>query len=166
MTIAGCGDEDVTVRSSGTVPAGFFIGQTATGGNLSIAVGSIRAVFFRCGSVIVSQRFSPPEPVAVDGSLAVEIAANGVHFTVTGQLVGDDRIDGAIATATSSRTRSIRTTVDRALHRCDGNVIDNTFCAEDVCTCDDFCDGPGGTLSCNADCTVNFSHCTTGGCSF
>ena len=49
---------------------------------------------------------------------------------------------------------------------CDGTVIDNSSCAADVCTCDDFCDSPGGTLSCNRDCTVNFSQCTGGGCAF
>lgn len=50
---------------------------------------------------------------------------------------------------------------------CDNNIIDNSSCSGDVCTCEDFCDGPGGTLSCNAaDCTVNFSKCTGGGCSF
>jgi len=49
---------------------------------------------------------------------------------------------------------------------CDGNLIDNSGCFEDVCTCDDFCADPGGTLSCNSDCTVNFSHCTSQDCSF
>jgi hypothetical protein len=49
---------------------------------------------------------------------------------------------------------------------CDNNIIDNTSCFEDVCTCEDFCDDAGGTLSCNADCTVNFTKCTAGGCSF
>jgi hypothetical protein len=50
---------------------------------------------------------------------------------------------------------------------CDNNIIDNTSCSADVCTCEDFCDDAGGTLSCNAaDCTVNFSQCTGGGCLF
>ncbi len=49
---------------------------------------------------------------------------------------------------------------------CDGTVIDDSGCLEDVCTCDDFCDDAGGTLSCNPDCTVNFSNCTAGGCEF
>jgi hypothetical protein len=49
---------------------------------------------------------------------------------------------------------------------CDGNVIDDSGCLEDVCTCEDFCDDAGGTLRCNDDCTVNFSNCTAGGCEF
>ncbi len=49
---------------------------------------------------------------------------------------------------------------------CDGKVIDNTGCFEDVCTCEDFCADAGGSLSCNSDCTVNFSKCTAGDCSF
>lgn len=49
---------------------------------------------------------------------------------------------------------------------CDGSAIDDTGCLEDVCTCDDFCEDAGGTLSCNANCTVNFSACTAGGCAF
>jgi hypothetical protein len=51
---------------------------------------------------------------------------------------------------------------------CDGGLPDpgDNGCAGDVCTCEDFCDGVGGTLSCNANCTVNFSNCTSGGCSF
>jgi hypothetical protein len=49
---------------------------------------------------------------------------------------------------------------------CDGTAIDNSSCLEDICTCDDFCDNPGGTLSCNPDCTLNFSACTGGNCSF
>jgi hypothetical protein len=49
---------------------------------------------------------------------------------------------------------------------CDGQAIDNTFCAEDICTCEDFCDDVGGTLSCNRNCTLNFSACTAGGCEF
>jgi hypothetical protein len=43
---------------------------------------------------------------------------------------------------------------------------DDNSCLEDVCTCEDFCDDAGGSLSCNPDCTVNFSKCTAGGCSF
>jgi hypothetical protein len=50
---------------------------------------------------------------------------------------------------------------------CDGQAVDNSTCADDVCTCEDFCDAAGGTLSCNnANCTLNFSGCTAGGCSF
>ncbi len=49
---------------------------------------------------------------------------------------------------------------------CDGAAIDDTSCLEDICTCDDFCDDAGGTLSCNPDCTLNFSACTAGGCEF
>jgi hypothetical protein len=49
---------------------------------------------------------------------------------------------------------------------CDKNAIDNSGCFEDVCTCEDFCDDAGGTLSCNVDCTLNFNKCTEGGCLF
>ena len=52
---------------------------------------------------------------------------------------------------------------------CDLTVMDNinTSCFDVVCTCDDFCDAAGGTLSCNAaDCTLNFSRCTGAECSF
>src|SRR6185295_17602700 len=43
---------------------------------------------------------------------------------------------------------------------------DNLVCFEDTtCTCEDFCNDAGGTLGCNANCTLNFSQCTAGGCS-
>jgi hypothetical protein len=48
---------------------------------------------------------------------------------------------------------------------CDSGMFD-TNCIADVCTCEDFCLDAGGTLSCNADCTANFSQCTGGECSF
>jgi hypothetical protein len=49
---------------------------------------------------------------------------------------------------------------------CDGSAYDDTSCLEDVCTCDDFCDDAGGRLACRRDCTIDFSHCTAGGCEF
>src|SRR6185369_16627046 len=61
------------------------------------AVGSIRAVFFRCSGAIVSERFDPPEPVAADGSFAVEVHGDAGTLVVTGELVTSDRIEGAIA---------------------------------------------------------------------
>jgi hypothetical protein len=49
---------------------------------------------------------------------------------------------------------------------CDSGVYDTTGCLEDVCTCDDFCDDAGGSLACRKNCTIDFSHCTAGGCAF
>ena len=54
--------------------------------------------------------------------------------------------------------------------QCDGSLVNSDDCFADngVCTCDDFCLDAEGTLSCNADCTFNFSRCASGvdGCSF
>lgn len=86
----GGGDE----RTGETVQPGFFIGKTAQGSDLSIAVGSIRAVFFGCGGTDIAQRFEPPEPVAVDGSFAVDVVGGG--FTVSGRIVDQNRIEGTI----------------------------------------------------------------------
>lgn len=47
---------------------------------------------------------------------------------------------------------------------CDGTVFDTSLCVASVCTCEDFCDAAGGTLSCNPDCTLNFTRCTAPGC--
>jgi hypothetical protein len=49
---------------------------------------------------------------------------------------------------------------------CDGNAYDEDGCSGDVCTCDDFCDDAGGRLACRHNCTIDFSHCTAGGCEF
>lgn len=243
----GCGDGDGMKNGAGDVEPGFFIGETAAGGDLSIAVGSIRAVFFRCGTINEYRRFDPPEPVAGDGSFAVEFDANGRSFTVSGAIVDGDRIVGAIAgnpdcdgafdarrcdpatqncgdsdgdlipdeidpnvgvsptpagTPTSHTTSVVPTVVATPTaatsptgaaatpsqspapaatatptgpcgngvldedEECDGSQIDNSFCFEDVCTCEDFCDDAGGALSCNANCTLNFSQCANGPCEF
>jgi hypothetical protein len=226
--IAGCGDNSNTSRDVTTVTPGFFIGETHNGEDLSIAVGSIREIFFRCSGLIVSERFDPPEPVAGDGSFAVEVHSGPGTFIVSGQIVSNDRIEGAIAgtaacdgsfvarrcnpstqacgdrdgdlipdevdpdastsptpartptaVATSGATASAPTPSATASptavcgngilegdEECDKHAIDDSSCFEDVCTCEDFCDDAGGTLSCNSDCTLNFSHCTAGGCSF
>jgi len=241
-TIAGCGDGNTSRNEGRTVAPGFFIGQTHQGEDLSIAVGSIRAVFFRCAGLPTSERFDPPEPVAADGSFAVEVHDGVGTFIVTGQVVSNDRIEGAIAgnpacngafvarrcnpstqacgdrdgdlipdevdpdTSTSptpARTPTpVRTSGATATavpssstpgasasttggatptptstsvcgngivegdEECDKNAIDNSGCFEDVCTCEDFCADVGGTLSCNPNCTLNFSKCTGGDCSF
>jgi hypothetical protein len=49
---------------------------------------------------------------------------------------------------------------------CDGTAFDATACAEDVCTCEDFCDDAGGRLACHRNCTIDFGRCTAGGCEF
>jgi hypothetical protein len=49
---------------------------------------------------------------------------------------------------------------------CDGNAFDTTACVEEVCTCEDVCDDPGGRLDCRRNCTIDFSRCTAGGCEF
>jgi hypothetical protein len=89
---AACGNSDVNLDRRG-----FFIGETATGGDLSILVGSIHSVFFICGASDVRQRFDPPEPMAVDGSFGVDIESGGKHFVVSGRLVDPGRIEGAIS---------------------------------------------------------------------
>jgi hypothetical protein len=241
-TVAGCGDNTNTNGGGRSVTPGFFIGETASHEDLSIAVGSIRAVFFRCAGQSEYERFDPPEPIAGDGAFAVEMHSNGITFVVTGEITDDDRIDGAIAgnsgchgtfvahrcdpqtqdcgdrdgdlipnevdpdtttsptpqrtptaavtasatvigsasatpatTASGGPTPTATATPNSALcgngvldegEECDKNAIDNSGCFEDVCTCEDFCDDAGGTLSCNANCTVNFSKCTAGDCSF
>lgn len=230
--LVACGDN--SNENGQRITSGFFIGETHQGEDLSIAVGSIRAVFFRCAGQAEYQRFNPPEPVAGDGAFAVEVEANGITFVVSGVISDNDRIDGAIAgnsacngtfvahrcdpgmqdcgdrdgdlvpdeidpdanasptpartstpapTATgggSTSTPAVTPTptptaspndlcgngVLDAGEECDHNAIDDTGCFEDVCTCEDFCDDAGGTLSCNADCTLNFSNCTAGGCAF
>jgi hypothetical protein len=233
--IAGCGDGSTSRDEVRTVTPGFFIGHTHNGDDLSIAVGSIRAVFFRCVGGVVSERFDPPEPVAADGSFAVEVHDGTGTFVVTGELVSNDRIEGAIAgtaacdgsfvarrcnprtqacgdrdgdlipdevdpdTSTSptpartptairsggttasprpspSATRAATPTpastpvcgngILEGDEQCDKNAIDDSSCFEDVCTCEDFCADAGGSLSCNADCTLNFSKCTVGPCEF
>jgi hypothetical protein len=198
----GCGDSNVDVTSGRTAPAGLFIGRTAADGDLSIAVGSIRAVFFHCGAATIYHRFDPPEPVATDGGFAVDFQAAATTFTVTGEILDDDHIEGAIAgdpacngSFTAQRCdpssqacadsdgdlvpNEIDPDVGMATptgvcgngvlekgEECDKSSVDNSFCFEDVCTCDDFCDDAGGTLSCNADCTLDFGKCTGGGCEF
>jgi hypothetical protein len=245
----GCGDNDNTFRRSDDVAPGFFIGETADGGDLSIAIGSVRAIFFGCGGTNIYRRFDPPEPVSGDGSFAVDFEASGSRFIVTGELVTDDRIVGAIAgnsdcdgpftaercdddeqecgdrdddlipdeidpvsgttptpfrtptpgagrtstaAATGAATPTAAVTATAAAtvaasptpaptstptgpcgngvldegEECDGAVIDNGFCFEDVCTCEDFCDDAGGALSCNANCTLNFSQCASPPCEF
>ena len=246
---AGCGNSDVVLDRPG-----FFIGETARGGDLSILVGSIRSVFFVCGTADVFQRFDPPEPILQDGSFAVDVDSGGKHYMVSGRRVTPDRIEGAIsgeaacngdffalrcdpedqdcgdddgdgipneidpdpghvsptptrtstsgltptptrtptptedttgatptptpteATAAATPTRTPTPTVTPTPtgpcgnglldgnEECDGTLIDNTSCDADVCTCNDYCicdeDVCGGTLSCNSDCTINFSHCT------
>ncbi len=240
--VAGCGDNvNDNGNGAGNIAPGFFIGQTASGEDLSIAVGTIRAVFFRCAGQVEYQRFDPPEPVAGDGSFAVEVRSNGISFVVTGEITSN-RIDGAIAgnsgchgafvarrcdsrtqdcgdrdgdlipnevdpdattsptpqrtstpgvtasgttaasasptpaaTASNAPTPVVTATPNSALcgngvlddgEECDKNVIDNSGCFEDVCTCEDFCADAGGTLSCNSDCTLNFSKCSNGPCEF
>ncbi len=50
---------------------------------------------------------------------------------------------------------------------CDGsNVNPDCLADDDVCTCEDFCSDAGGTLSCNANCTFNFSQCAVPPCEF
>lgn len=234
--VAGCGDGDNSNDGARQITPGFFIGETQSGEDLSIAVGSIRAIFFRCAGQPEYQRFDPPEPVAVDGSFAVDVRSSGITFVVSGEITNDDRIDGALAgnsgchgtfvarrcdprtqdcgdrdgdlvpnevdpdpapTVTPSRTPAgnptitvsnvIATSTPAATRtptpaatpsalcgngvlddgeECDKNAVDNSGCFDDVCTCEDFCGDAGGSLSCNADCTLNFSKCTAGDCTF
>jgi len=49
---AACGNSDVDLNGvNGDVDPGFFIGETEEGGDLAIAAGSVRAIFFECGSL-------------------------------------------------------------------------------------------------------------------
>jgi len=229
-----CGNSDVNLDRRG-----FFIGETATGGDLSILVGSVHSVFFVCGATDVFQRFDPPEPMARDGSFAVDVEGGGKHFTVSGSLVDSGRIEGAISgdpacngdfvalrcdpthqdcgdddgdgipneidpdhgtgtptpvrtstaghTATPLRTSTpVSTTIGAtptltptpaatatpggglcgngvidADEECDGTDLDDQ-------TCFDLCfdqDVEGGTLTCNVNCTFNFSQCLGTECS-
>ena len=80
----------------GNVEPGFFIGHTSTGGNLSIAADSIRAIFFQCGAHDPLVVFVPPEPIATDGSFAIDFNDAGRHFTVTGLFTSQNHVDGRI----------------------------------------------------------------------
>jgi len=247
LVTAGCGDGDFNGGGRSVQP-GFFIGTTAEGGNLAIAVGSIRAIFFQCGATNVSQRFDPAEPVAGDGGFAVDFQANGQSVLVTGR-IEDDTIRGTITgnlecagdfvarrcnarrqacgdrdgdlipdevdpdsggTVTPSPTASGPTatvaptatpfpasatptgpsptpspsgsatftpspTVSptpngtcgngqlESDEECDfkGPIFDTDLCVGS-CSCIDFCDTPGGTLTCAGDCTISFDECAAG----
>jgi hypothetical protein len=249
LAITGCGDGD-TGGDGRSVQPGFFIGTTAEGGNLAIAVGSIRAIFFRCGATTISQRFVPAEPVAGDGSFAVDFQANGQSFLVTGR-IEDDTIRGTItgnldcagdfvahrcnssrqecgdrdgdlipdevdpdsggtvtpsptptasgptataaptstplpasatptgpsptpspsASATFTPSPTVSPTPNGTCgngqlesdEECDfkGPIFDTDLC-EGSCSCIDFCDTPGGTLTCAGDCTISFDECAAG----
>ncbi len=95
--VAACGNSDVGLNGvSGDVRPGFFIGKTEQGGDLSIAADTIHAIFFECGGNDAKVVFDPPEPVAGDGSFAVEFTDAGRHFTVTGRFTGQNHVEGRI----------------------------------------------------------------------
>ncbi len=71
-----------------------------------------------------------------------------------------------VATPTTIPTPVCGNGIVEGAEQCDKSVYDTSGCLEDVCTCDDFCDDVGGRLSCRSDCTIDFSHCTAGGCEF
>jgi hypothetical protein len=96
----GCGggggsDDDELV---GEVTPGFFIGETNQGEPFSLAVDSIRSVYVSCGGPAfgVFTEFDPPEPIAVDGSFAVNVVTGSRFLTVTGTFQSQDRVRGTI----------------------------------------------------------------------
>ncbi|HEY2387438.1 MAG TPA: hypothetical protein VGK30_10785 [Candidatus Binatia bacterium] len=89
---------------------------------------------------------TPTPTPEVSSSMTTSPAAPTATPTPAGNLCGNGQLDDG--------------------EECDGNLIDNSGCFEDTCTCEDFCDDVGGTLSCNADCTLNFSRCTAPPCEF
>jgi hypothetical protein len=127
--IAACGGDDFDINTSGGgVPAGFFIGETATNEDLSIAASSIRSIFFRCEGDVIFHVFSPPEPVAGDGSFAVEFEQDGQDFTVSGRFETDDRVEGSIAGESDCNGDFTATRCDPGDQDCgddDGDTIPN-----------------------------------------
>jgi hypothetical protein len=127
---------------------------------------------FRCdGERANRQTPSPiltptPTPTLAPTSTGPTARATGVTPTQTASAPSAPTSTPTTPTPAPSPTAVCGNGILEGDEECDGTVIDNSSCAADVCTCDDFCDNPGGTLSCNADCTVNFSQCTGGGCAF
>lgn len=131
-------------------------------------------VRFECDGERHSGNTPTPTPTPTITPSAEPTATGSVTASATG--VTPTATPGASSTETASAPApSITPTPAANLcgngvlddgEECDGNIIDNSGCFEDVCTCDDFCADPGGSLSCNANCTVNFSHCTSNDCSF
>ncbi len=102
------------------IQRGFFIGKNASGEPISLAVGTIRSVFFRCDDIAIFQGFHPAEPVAADGSFAVDVLMDGhVIFTVAGRFVSDDRIDGTISGSGPCLGSFVATRCDPATQACD-----------------------------------------------
>jgi len=95
--VAACGDgKDVEIRFRGEVPAGFFIGRTAEGEDISLAIDSLRSVFLVCGGDEIVRRFDPPVSFSESGRFTVRVGpADGI--IVRGRVVNDDRIDGTIS---------------------------------------------------------------------
>jgi hypothetical protein len=102
VAVIGCGggdggsdDDELT----GPVEPGFFIGETSQGEPFSIAVSSIRSVFVSCGGPQfgIFTRFDPPEPVAVDGSFAVNVVTGSRFLGVSGIFQSQERVRGTIS---------------------------------------------------------------------
>ena len=102
---------------------------------------------------------------ASPGASASATATTGASVTPAATVTPGATTATPAPTATPSAALCGNGVLDEG-EECDGSIIDNTSCLEDVCTCEDFCNDVGGTLSCNPNCTVNFSACTAGGCSF
>jgi hypothetical protein len=97
--VSACGNgSDVDIDGlDGDVTPGFFIGETDEDGDLSIQVDSIRTIFFECGGSDVVETFVPPEPIATDGSFAVQFTASGGRFfTVSGRFTSQNHVEGDI----------------------------------------------------------------------
>ncbi len=96
--VVACGDSDRTnVRIPGdAITPGFFVGETAQGGDMSIAVDSIRSVFLVCGADDVFRLFDPPAPFGLDGRFSVRLGPAD-QIAVRGRIVNDDRLEGTIS---------------------------------------------------------------------
>jgi hypothetical protein len=96
--VAGCGGTDVHVgQGTGVSPTrGVFEGQTATGGDITIEVGSIEVVTFDCDGTQVRNIFVPPGDVDVDGSFDLRFNVAGRHFRFKGQFATNDFVEGSI----------------------------------------------------------------------
>jgi hypothetical protein len=166
--VADDGSFFVNMQSNGT--AFVVTGQIMSNGSINGSIGGTAV----CPGAFVAQRCDPGTQDCND--LDLDLIPDEVDPD-TGPT--PNRTPTPVNTAVPSHTTAAPTPTPTASpsqlcgngvldgdEECDKGAIDNSGCFEDVCTCEDFCDDAGGSLSCNADCTVNFSRCTAGGCSF
>ena len=99
LAIVQCGDNDVRVTTgTGTVPAaGTFRGTTSSGESITIQVGSIEAISFRCDGQQIAKTFDPPQSIESNGDFDVSFSTTGGRdFQVTGHFSDNNNVSGEI----------------------------------------------------------------------